>query len=192
MIWRLGDAARHPVQRFFVGAFALTACWAWLSAVTPGDPIVGYAESARNLLWISMLYSLSAATQEREHGLKLVYGAVAGVIGLQLIGATLELISPSGALSQTGLVLRITTAAGALVLVHNVYGQAAPASRSHIRLAMLGLALIWTYDLNLYTVLYLGSASAARLVEWRGLAVALAAPLFALSTRNDGSWRIRL
>src|SRR6185312_4348040 len=94
--------------------------------------------------------------------------------------------------ARTELVLRITTAAGALVLVHNVYGQAAPASRSHIRLAMLGLALIWTYDLNLYTVLYLGSASAARLVEWRGLAVALAAPLFALSTRNDGSWRIRL
>jgi putative PEP-CTERM system histidine kinase len=78
------------------------------------------------------------------------------------------------------------------VLVHNVYGQAAPASRSHIRLAMLGLALIWTYDLNLYTVAYLGSKSAPRLVEWRGFAVALAAPLFALATRNEGSWRVRL
>ena len=63
----------------------------------------------------------------------------------------------AAALAQTGLVLRITTAAGALVLVHNVYGQAAPASRSHIRLAMLGLALMWVYDLNLYTVAYLGS-----------------------------------
>ena len=191
-LWRLGDAARQPGQRLLAGAFAMTACWAWLAAVTPGEQIVGYAESARNLLWISLLYSLSAASQEREHGLKLVYGAVAGVIGLQLIGATLELISPNGALAQTGLVLRITTAAGALVLVHNVYGQAAPASRSHIRLAMLGLALIWVYDLNLYTIAYLGSASANRWVEWGGLPVALAAPMFALATREDSGWRIRL
>ena len=191
-LWRLGDAARHPAQRLLAGAFAVTGCWAWLAAVTPGDPIVGYAESARNLLWISLLYSLSAAGDEREHGLKLVYGAVAAVIGLQLIGATLELISPNGALVQTGLVLRITTAAGALVLVHNVYGQAAPASRSQIRFAALGLALMWFYDLNLYTIFYLGSATAQRLLEWRGLAVALTAPMFALATRGDSGWRVRL
>jgi putative PEP-CTERM system histidine kinase len=154
---------------------------------------MAFAESARNLLWVSLLYSLSAASDDdRQHGLKLVYAAVAGVIGLQLIGDTLQLFSPSDAIGQTGLVLRVTTAAGALVLVHNIYGQAAPASRSHIRFAMLGLALIWTYDLNLYTTLYLGSASAAHLLEWRGLVVALAAPLFALATRNEGNWRVRL
>jgi putative PEP-CTERM system histidine kinase len=192
MIWRLRDAARQPGQRLLAGAFAVTACWAWLTAVTPGEPIVGYVESARNLWWISLLYSLSAAAEERQHGLKLVYGAVAGVIGLQVIGSTLELISPNGALVQTGLVLRITTAAGALVLVHNVYGQAAPASRSHIRLATLGLFLMWIYDLNLYTIAYLGSSTAHRLMEWRGLAVALTAPLFTLATRNEGAWRIRL
>jgi putative PEP-CTERM system histidine kinase len=191
-LWRLKDAARNPAQRLLAGAFAVTGCWAWLAAVTPGDTIVGYAESARNLLWISLLYSLSAASDEREHGLKLVYGAVAAVIGLQLIGATLELISPSGALAQTNLVLRITAAAGALVLVHNVYGQAAPASRSQIRFAALGLALMWFYDLNLYTIAYLGSGTAQRLIEWRGLAVALTAPMFALATRGDSGWRVRL
>ena len=193
MIWRAVDAARDPSQRLLAGAFALTACWAWLGAVAPSDPLFGFAESARNLLWISLLYSIAVSTgEERQHGLKLVYAAVAGVIGLQLIGGALQLFSPTEAIAQTGLLLRITTAAGALVLVHNIYAQAAPASRSHIRLAMLGLALVWFYDLNLYTILYLGSASAHRLVEWRGLAVALAAPLFALSTRRAGGWRIRL
>jgi putative PEP-CTERM system histidine kinase len=191
-LWRLRDAARNPAQRLLAGAFAMTSCWAWLVAVTPGEPIAGYAESARNLLWISLLYSLSAAGEEREHGLKLVYGAVAGVIGLQLIGATLELISPSGALVQTGLVLRVTTAAGALVLVHNVYGQAAPSSRSEIRLATAGLALMWFYDLNLYTIAYLGSGTAHRLLEWRGIAIALTAPMFALATRGESGWRIRV
>jgi putative PEP-CTERM system histidine kinase len=191
-LWRLRDAARQPAQRLLAVAFAVTACWAWLAAVTPGHAIMGYAETARNLLWISFLYSLSGAGEEREHGLKLVYGAVAAVIGLQLIGATLELASPSGVLAQTGLVLRITTAAGALVLVHNVYGQAAPASRSQIRLATLGLALIWIYDLNLYTIAYLTSGIPLRLMAWRGLAVALTAPMFGLAAREESGWRIRL
>jgi putative PEP-CTERM system histidine kinase len=191
-IWRLGDAARQPAQRLLAAAFALTTCWAWLAAVAPGDPLVGFAESARNLLWISLLYGLSTAGEEREHGLKLVYAAVAAVIGLQLIGGALQLFSPSDTIAQTALVLRITSAAGALVLVHNVYGQAAPASRSHIRFAMLGLAAMWIYDLNLYTVRYLGSASAASLTAWRGLVTALAAPLFALASRREGGWRIRV
>src|SRR6059058_564576 len=191
-LWRLGEAARRPFQRLLAGAFALTACWAWLAAVVPGEPVTGFAESARNLLWVSLLYGLSAASEERQHGLKLVYGAVAAVIGLQLIGGTLQLFSPSDTMVATGVLLRITTAAGALVLVHNVYGQAAPASRAHIRFAALGLALVWTYDLNLYTVAYLGSRSASRLTEWGGLAVALSAPLFALSARQDAGWRVRL
>ena len=191
VIWRLGEIARAPAQRLIVGSFALTACWAWLAAVAPGDAVAGFAESARNLMWVSLLYSLSSVGEDRQHGIKLVYAAVAGVIGLQLLGGILQLLSPSDTIAQTGLVLRITTAAGALVLVHNVYGQAAPTSRSHIRFAMLGLALLWGYDLNFYTVAYLSSDNAAQLIEWRGLAGALAAPLFALATRNDGSWRVR-
>ena len=191
-IWRLGEAARRPAQRLLAAAFALTACWAWIGAVAPTDALFGFAESARNLVWISLLYSLSAASEEREHGLKLVYAAVAGVIGLQLIEGTLELFSPSDTIAATGLMLRFTTAAGALVLVHNVYAQAAPASRSHIRFAMIGLALIWFYDLNLYTSLYLNSGGAAHLLEWRGVVVALAAPLFALATRKQAAWRVRL
>jgi putative PEP-CTERM system histidine kinase len=191
-IWRLGEASRQPGQRLLVGACAMTACWAWLSAVTPGEPIVGYAESARNLVWISLLYSLSGAGEDRQHGVRLVYGAVAAAIGMQLVADSLDLITPAGAIAQTSMILRITTAAGALVLVHNLYGQAAPASRSHIRLAMLGLALLWIYDLNLYTMAYLGAPSARWLMEWRGLAVALTAPLLALGARNERGWRIRL
>jgi len=49
-------------------------CWAWIGAVAPTDALFGFAESARNLVWISLLYSLSSASKERQHGLKLVYG----------------------------------------------------------------------------------------------------------------------
>jgi putative PEP-CTERM system histidine kinase len=192
LIWRVGEGSRQPGQRLLLAAFALTACWSWLEAVTPQDALVGFAESARNLVWIGLLYSLASARDERQHGVRLVYAAVAGVIGMQLIAGVLAIVSPIPAIAQTTLILRITTAAGALVLVHNFYGQAAPASRSHIRLAMLGLAWMWGYDLNFYTVSYIGSANASDLAEWRGLAVALTAPLFALGARNDQSWRIRL
>ena len=191
-ILRLGEAARRPGQRLLLGAFALTACWAWLGAVAPGDPLVTFAESARNLIWIGLLYSLSAAGTERQHGVRLVYAAVAAAIGLQLVADAVALLGPSGTVDQTRLILRLTTAAGALVLVHNVYGQAAPESRSSIRFAMLGLAMLWVYDLNYYTIAYLGSASAEGLARWRGVAVALTAPLFALSLRGGDSWRIRL
>src|SRR3982751_698211 len=128
MLWPPGEAARQPAQRLLAAAFAVTTCWAWLGAVAPASQVLGFAESARNLVWISLLYSLSAASDEREHGLKLVYAAVAAVIGLQVIGDTLQLFSASGTIVRTGLMLRFTTAAGALVLVHNVYAQAAPAS----------------------------------------------------------------
>src|SRR4029079_8243383 len=78
--------------------------------------------------------------------------------------------------------LRITMASGALVLVHNVYGQAAPGSRMGIRTAMLGLALMWGYDLNLYTLAYLDARGAVGLFGYRGIFVALLAPLFVIGS----------
>ena len=46
------------------------------------------------------------------------------------------------------------------MLVHNLYGQAAPSSRGTIRLAMIALAGMWAYDLNLYTIAYFDPGSA--------------------------------
>ncbi|MGH6659305.1 MAG: XrtA/PEP-CTERM system histidine kinase PrsK, partial [Sphingomicrobium sp.] len=192
LVWRVIEPSRQPGQRMLLGAFAMTCAWAWLSAIHPGGGLAEYAETARNLVWVGLLYSLSAASDERQQGVRLVYGAVAAVIGFQLIATAFALLSPGFAVTQTALLLRVTTAAGALVLVHNLYGQAAPASRSHIRFAMLGLAAMWVYDLNYYTVEYLGAASAGRLGDWRGIAMALTAPLFALAARQDEGWRIRL
>ena len=192
LMWRVGAGAHQPGHRLLLGAFALTGCWAWLSAIGSGDPLVSYAETARNLIWVSLLYSLSATDGARQHGVRLVYGAVSAVFGLQLAADTLLLFVDSGALLQTATLLRITAAAGSLVLVHNLYGQAAPASRSTIRFVMLGLALIWTYDLNFYTIAYLDLGAASGLDDWRGAAVALTGPLFALGAKQEDGWRIRL
>ena len=163
--------------------------------MAPGDAGARLCrERAQPRLDQPALQPVGGQARSAQHGLKLVYAAVAAVIGLQLIGDdAAAALSPSATIAQTGLVLRITTAAGALVLVHNIYGQAAPASRSHIRFAMLGLALIWIYDLNLYTVLYLGSAQrdpADRMA--RACRRARGAAVRAGDARARAAWRVRL
>ena len=198
-LWELRRGLGESEQRMLLAAFALTGCWAWITALAPTTMLAAYAETARNLVWVGVLYRLAGIDgSEEQRGVKPVYAAVAGVIGLQLVVDALPLIIDTGSISSghalvvTAIILRLTAAAGALVLVHNLYGQAAPSSRSGIRLAMLALALMWAYDLNLYTIAYFDPSSARGLFDWRGLALALAAPLFAIGgTRGEG-WRIRL
>jgi len=191
LIWRLA-ASRHQDQRLLLAGFAVTSCWAWLNAILPGDPLTAYAETARNLVWIGLIYSLSATSGERQHGVRLVYGAVAAVLGFQLVVTSLRYFIPFGAVEDTATLLRITAAAGLLVLVHNLYGQASPGSRSSIRLAMLALSLTWSYDLNLYTIAYLDSRLVPGLIDWRGVVIAATAPMFALAANREQGWKIRL
>jgi putative PEP-CTERM system histidine kinase len=201
LLWRLRAGVAERGQALLLAAYALTAAWAWLVAIEgPLAPLPIFAETVRNLVWIALLFSLSGAEGERAaaaRGVRLVLGAVALVIGLQLI---LDMLALSGALSadvmiafhQTSRLLRVVMAAGALIIVHNIYGQAAPSSRGPIRLAMFALAATWGYDLNLYTLAYLGAPLADGLFAWRGLIVAATMPLFALSRDRGSGWRIRL
>lgn len=192
LLWRSAAGTRQSGHRLLLAAFALTACWAWLEAIGPGTALASFAETARNLVWVVLLYSLSSASEGRQQGVRLVYGAVSAVLGMQFVTTIILLSVPSAAIEQTANVLRITAAAGSLVLVHNLYGQASPSSRSNIRFAMLALALSWAYDLNLYTIAYLAPSAAGGLADWRGIAVMLTGPLFALGSRRDDDWRIKL
>jgi len=193
LIWRLSAGARQPGHRLLLGAFALTACWAWLEAIEPGGALARFSETARNLVWVGLLYNLYATSSEgRQQGVRLVYAAVSAVLGTEFVITTVLLLHPNPAVEQTASILGITAAAGSLVLVHNLYGQAAPSSRSNIRFAMLALVLSWAYDLNFYTLAYIQQSAAGVLSEFRGVAVALTAPLFALAVRHEDGWRIRL
>jgi putative PEP-CTERM system histidine kinase len=86
----------------------------------------------------------------------------------------------------------LTVAAGSLVLVHNLYGQAAPDSRWGIRLPSIALAAMWAYDLNLYTVAYLTRSPVADLLAMRGAILSMLVPLFALASRRSVQWRVQL
>ena len=194
LAWRLVAGVRQPGHRLLLAAFALTACWAWLEAIAPGASVARYAETARNLVWVALLHSVYASSsgEGRDHGIRPVYAAVSAVLGLQLVLTTVRLTTTSVAVEETAIILRITAAAGSLVLVHNLYGQASPASRSSIRYAMLALVLSWIYDLNLYTIAYLDPPMATGFADWRGAAVAITGPLFAMAARREDDWKIRL
>jgi len=198
-LWELRRGLAESEHRMLLAAFALTSVWAWITAVAPTTMLAAYSETARNLVWVGVLYRLAGIdSSEEQRGVRPVYAAVAAVLGLQLIVDALplvidtETINPGHALIVTAIVLRLTAAAGSLVLVHNLYGQAAPSSRPGIRLAMIAIAAMWAYDLNFYTIAYFDPASARGLFDFRGLALALVAPLFAIGSTKDERWRVSL
>ena len=195
ILWRLKAGVRLPAQRLMLAGFALTACWSWLGAISSGAPLTHLAETFRNVTWLALLHSLSGGGEavERQRGVRWVYAAVGAVLGLQMVADLLPLLAGTEpTLAATAALLRITAAAGLLVLVHNLYGQADPASRSGIAMAMMALVATWGYDLNLYTLAYLDPSSSIGLADWRGVVVALTVPLFAIGAGRADGWRIHL
>ena len=146
-LWELRRGLPESEQRMLLAAFALTSVWAWVTAVAPTTMLAAYSETARNLVWVGVLYRLAGIdSSEEQRGVKPVYAAVAAVLGLQLMVDALpwivetDGISDNHALVITAIILRLTAAAGSLELIHNLYGQAAPSSRPGIRLAVIAIA----------------------------------------------------
>ena len=198
-LWQLRYWNAGARNRPLFGAFAVTALWAiFVALLGSGSVAAGVAETGRNFAFLAFMFAIfDEADGDRQPAVKLVYTVLAAVIGLQLILAGVipgfadkPLIHD--ALSAGAQIIGLTVAAGSLVLVHNLYGQAAPDSRWGIRLPMIALAATWAYDLNLYTVAWLSRGPVADLVAMRGAVLAMLVPLFALSTRRNREWRVQI
>jgi putative PEP-CTERM system histidine kinase len=200
-VWQLrhwnGDHRNRPL----VTAFAVLSVWCiFLSMEGPHHLLAQFAESARNLAFLSFMYGImqgAADDGHRRRAVKAVYAAVAGVVGLQIVisGVMPEVahLPPVlAALGSTQHIIGLTIAAGALVLVHNLYGQAAPDSRRGIQLPAIALAAMWAYDLHLYTTAYLTRGAVEDLFAMRGAILAMVVPLFALASRRNASWKMQL
>jgi putative PEP-CTERM system histidine kinase len=200
-VWQLrhwnGDHRNRPL----VTAFAVLSVWCiFLSMEGPHHVLAQFAESARNLAFLSFMYGImqgAADDGHRRRAVKAVYAAVAGVVGLQIVisGVMPEVahLPPVlAALGSTQHIIGLTIAAGALVLVHNLYGQAAPGSRWGIQLPAIALAAMWAYDLHLYTTAYLTRGPVEDLFAMRGAILAMVVPLFALASRRNASWKMQL
>jgi putative PEP-CTERM system histidine kinase len=199
-VWQLRHWNGNSRNRPLVAAFAVMAVWSIFTALLgPRHLMSGLSESARNFAFLAFMYGIvrSASEDDRQRAVKVVYCTVAGVIGLQIvIAGVLPRFSDQSivyeALSSTANIIGLTIAAGSLVLVHNLYGQASPDSRWGIRLPMIALAAMWVYDLHLYTVAYLTRDPASDLFAMRGAMVAMTVPLFALASKRTEDWKMQI
>jgi putative PEP-CTERM system histidine kinase len=201
VVWRARRGADRSDKLMLAACFG-TAAWAAIAAVWGRlDPATMTSSNIRNLLWVMLLYDMAGRARiGRANGLKLVFSAVALSIGLHLALSLVALFTPLtpdqfADVLTTGSLLRITSSAGALVLVHNIYGQAAGESRLKIRGPMLGLTLMWGYDLNLATLAYFQGTDAYGvdfLFRLRGLFMLAVAPLFAIAGSTKSSLKVRL
>ncbi len=191
-------SARHVLPLAL--ACAVTAIWALLAAIVSPDALAAQiGEAVRNAAWLGFLYALwrqgNGAT--RTGGVVALYIVMFALTGVS-IGVVLLLQSPPrytalhDAIALTLQTLRITGAIGGLVLVHNLYLAAQVEARAAIRLPMAGLAALWLYDVNLYTMAYLGRGWTDALFAMRGVVALTAAPAFALAARRTQTWSLRL
>jgi len=177
-VW-LGDRLRRrkSASRAQIAALVIGAVWSLLEAALGPDAITTeLGEVMRNLGWLVVLYGLFA--RDNRHATVGPVRPVLLVLGmvelLQLLLLALQwrfiAIAPAAAMIfQISVMFRLLLATGALVLVHNLYAGALLAQRGSVRWTSLALALMWGYDLNFYTIAYLGHSIPVELAALRGL-----------------------
>jgi putative PEP-CTERM system histidine kinase len=199
-VWQIQRPRGGMQRRTLALAFAGTALWAVVVGVEgPESAFARFTESGRNLTWLGFMLALLVRGQGDER--RPVIVALHVVLALVILGQSVaEIAIPDfagsprivDALFYILLLLRMTVAIGALVLVHNLYTAASPEARWGIRLPMIGLAAMWTYDLNLYTVAYLSHELPLELFAIRGAVMVLLVPMFALGSQRNPRWKMRL
>lgn len=185
-LWRKPTARRE--RGAAVAALAITAVWCVTNAAWgPGTVAASLIESARNLAWIFVLYRLFGA-DGRDHSLAPIRPLVltlcfVELLQLAVVGLDVRFAGDphvhAVAFSVAAL-LRALVAVGALVLLHNLYAGASAISRQFIRWPAGALALLWGYQLNLFTIAWFAETMPAELVALRGLVIVLMATLLAI------------
>lgn len=199
-LWQLQISARDAQQKALVAASLLTAFWGLVTAMAGYQAFASeVAEQCRNAGWLTFMYTLwrQGSHAKRPSTVVSLYIAVGFVMVLETCVQSLSVIwkLPPGLVDTvflSAMALRMMVAVGALVLVHNLYTAGTPDARAAIRLPMIALAAMWTYDLNLYTISYLARGGSQELFALRGVALSLFAPVFGLAVRDAKNWDIKL
>ncbi len=183
-------------------AAAATTVWAliFVAAVRFGDPWTGWlspAETVRTAAWLALLLALLRniwRLDERLRSAFVIAGALGFIVSLQLVLDLLGGIGPlelgTGSVAHLFVISRLTVAVSGLVLVHNMAVNSDPAARGGVRMLAIGLAGLFGYDLNFYTLQFLLPPASADLYNIRGAANAMVLPLLLISARD--SWAARL
>ncbi|MGK2910147.1 MAG: XrtA/PEP-CTERM system histidine kinase PrsK [Sphingobium sp.] len=187
-------------RNLLCAAVAFTALWALYTAFgSVTRPISGLSENLRNGAWLLFMFVMLRRGEGRRSGhpvsITWIYALLGGVLVLQ---TTADLLPPAiiadsfHSVVMFSLSLRMMFAAGALVLVHNLFTISAPEGRARIALVMAALVAMWTYDLNLYSLAVLSRGNAGELYALRGVGMAALALVIGVGVRGGGEWRLRV
>ncbi|MYL98051.1 PEP-CTERM system histidine kinase PrsK [Novosphingobium sp. FGD1] len=191
---RFGTAGGAVVIALFV-----TALWSLAEAAATASASVSFApslaESSRNLGWLFVIYRLFAS--DGRHAslapIRPVIVALAFVEVLHLgVDYVLSRLTMEGEILRIAfefnVMFRLLVTVGGLVLVHNLYAGAPREARAALRWPAGGLAALWAFDLNLYTIAYLAGNWPHEIAALRGLssgALAACVAIGAFGNRDD-------
>lgn len=192
-IWRHGERNR-PDRIALLVAAGCSAVWCTFAAmIGPDNGATTVAAMARNLALIAAIFCLFSA-DGRSNSLKPVRPVIIALVLVQLLQPALLLFQlrggslpqPGTAVFEVRTVIDMLVSIGALMLLHNLYAGAANAMRPILRWTSVGLAGIFSFDLNLLTIAYLSGKYPVLIGDLRGLFAGVMATLFALGMNAAG------
>lgn len=189
-----------------VAALLLTAGWCLAiasgSVASSGPGLVlipSLAETARNLGWLFAIYRLFAS-DGRHSSLAPIRPVIFALAFVEVLHLGFDFTMSSAAFDARVIrvvfdfyvLFRLLVTVGGLVLVHNLYAGASRDTRPGLRWPASGLAVLWAFDLNLYTIAYLGGHWPMEIAAFRGLATLVLSAAFGLAvSRNSDELRIK-
>ena len=180
---------------WLIAATLVTACWSALLALQStngGLPVLAIyaAEVTQDAVWIGALLVIARASASRKLKIVLTVGCVllcaAVPFAWLLERAGVLYIEPTLLLSRAQM---ISSLAG-LILVEQIYRNSTHSGRHSIKYFAIGVGAMFAYDLFLYSQVELLHGLSFDLWSARGLIVAAAVPLIALSAQRTPDWSL--
>lgn len=183
-----------------VAGLLLSALWCMTSAASGSDSLIaGVAEGVQNLVWLFAVYRLFSSDGRHNSvaPIRPVAIVLAVIIAIHLCfqllawGMTAKL-GANSSLFNFAVMIRSLVAVGGLLLVHNLYIGASSQARLALRWPAAALGILWAFDLNFYTIAYLGGDWPHELGAARGLSVmALSVLLVIGASRSSEALKLR-
>lgn len=174
------------------GLCRLTEAASLASASPVADLLPSLAESGRNLAWLLVVYRFFAS-DGRDASLSPIRSVIFSLAFVEMLHLVVDygfsrLVLAGEVVAtgfEVGVMLRLLITVGGLVLAHNLYAGAPRESRSSLRWPAVGLAVLWAFDLNLYTIAYLAGTWPGELAALRGLTTTALAACIVLGAVGD-------
>ena len=197
VMWRLTLLRRARGSAALALALAGMAIWS-ASLLSAHFPLSTLGKIIRDLAWLAYLYATTrgfnqdAQIRRKIATTVLLLGAVAVVRSIVTVAILSVQIDTAHDLLLLSLILGWLLPIGGVFFVHLLYRSLTSSSGSGFRLILIGLGIMWAFDVNLLTVTLLGFSQVPLLMVFQGIFTFLLLPVFGLAARRNQRWKVTL